>query len=58
MDDSMKQFCIQPHPTYLHIKDMYRVELNCFMLSSLASHPRFGIPTSCYAFECFFLILL
>ena len=27
MDDSMKQFYIQPYPTYIHIKDMYSVEL-------------------------------
>ena len=41
-DDSIKQFSIQPHPTYLSTSKICRVDcvLNCFMLSSvLCYHP-------------------
>ena len=60
----VKQFSIQPHPTYLSTLKICRVELctelNCLMLSSLPCFYAFcwsAIPTSCYIFNVFFLFL-
>ena len=58
-DDSIKQFCIQPHPTDLHNKGMYRAELctELFYAVTTTLFPCFGwsaIPRSCHIFDVFF----
>jgi len=51
---TVKQFSIQPHPTYPHERYVgWSCVLNCFMLSSLPCFYAIcwsAIPTSCYIF--------